>query len=307
MRVRRYSPRTEEAYIGWIRRYVLFHGKRHPRDLGPEAIAEFLTHLAETLRVSASTQSQAASALIFLYEKVLDIRVGHVGGVARAKKSRRLPVVLTRDEVRQIVEQLDGTKRLIVMLLYGSGLRLLECLRLRVKDLDLERCEIRVRQGKGAKDRITMLPASIRDLVADHLEVVREQHRADLGRSAGYVILPDALDRKYPAAAREWAWQYVFPASRIQVDGRTGRGYRHHLHETAVQRSVKGAVRKAGIAKHATCHTFRHSFATHLLEDGYDIRTVQELLGHRDVSTTMIYTHVLNRGGLGVRSPADRL
>ena len=307
LRVRRYSPRTEEAYIGWIRRFVLFNGRRHPRELGAGAIAEFLTDLAERRGVSASTQSQAASALIFLYEKVLGIRVGRADGVVRAKRSRRLPVVLTREEVREVLGHLAGTKRLVILLLYGSGLRLMECLRLRVKDLDLERCELRVRQGKGAKDRITMLPASIRDLLAHHLLVVKEQHDADQGAGGGYVVLPHALARKYPGAAREWAWQYVFPASRITRDPATGRGYRHHLHESAVQRAVKRAVRRAGIPKNATCHTFRHSFATHLLEDGYDIRTVQELLGHRDVSTTMIYTHVLNRGGLGVRSPADLL
>ncbi|NIM50863.1 MAG: integron integrase, partial [Gemmatimonadales bacterium] len=225
----------------------------------------------------------------------------------RAKLSRRIPVVLTRAEVRAVLERLTGAKRLVVTLLYGSGLRLLECLRLRVKDLDLERGEIRLRQGKGGKDRITMLPAAVEPALAEHLAAVREQHLRDLKGGAGFVELPDALERKYPRASREWAWQYVFPASRLWTDPGSGRRYRRHLHESAVQRAVKEAVRRAGITKHATCHTFRHSFATHLLEDGYDIRTVQELLGHGDVRTTMIYTHVLNRGGYGVRSPADAL
>jgi len=305
--VRRYSQRTEDAYVRWVRRYVLFHGKRHPIELGGAHIAEFLTSLADKERVSASTQSQAASALIFLYKTVLGMDIAMVGGVVRAKLSRRLPVVLTRDEVRAVLERLTGAKRLVVVLLYGSGLRLLECLRLRVKDLDFERGEIRLRQGKGGKDRITMLPAAVEPALAEHLAAVREQHVRDLERGAGFVELPDALERKYPGASREWAWQYVFPASRLWTDPGSGRHYRRHLHESAVQRAVKEAIRMAGIPKHATCHTFRHSFATHLLEDGYDIRTVQELLGHGDVRTTMIYTHVLNRGGYGVRSPADAL
>lgn len=307
LRVRRYSQRTQDAYVGWVRRYVLFHGKRHPNELDGAHIAEFLTSLAEEERVSASTQSQAASALLFLYRTVLGIDISMVDGVVRAKLSRRIPVVLTRAEVRAVLERLKGAKRLVVMLLYGSGLRLLECLRLRVKDLDLERGEIRLRQGKGGKDRITMLPAAVEPALAEHLAAVREQHVRDLKGGAGFVELPDALERKYPGASREWAWQYVFPASRLWTDPGSGRRYRRHLHESAVQRAVKEAVRRAGITKHATCHTFRHSFATHLLEDGYDIRTVQELLGHGDVRTTMIYTHVLNRGGYGVRSPADAL
>ncbi|KPK82551.1 MAG: integrase [Gemmatimonas sp. SM23_52] len=307
LRVRRYSQRTQDAYVSWVRRYVLFHGKQHPAELGAAQIAEFLTSLAEEDQVSASTQSQAASALIFLYKTVLGVDIAMVDGVVRAKVPRRLPVVLTRDEVRAVLERLTGRKRLVVMLLYGSGLRLLECMRLRVKDLDFGRGEIRLRQGKGAKDRITMLPVAVRPALAEHLAAAQERHQRDLEDGAGSVMLPDALERKYPTASREWAWQYVFPASRLWTDPGNGRRYRHHLHESAVQRAVKQAIREAGIAKHATCHTFRHSFATHLLEDGYDIRTVQELLGHRDLRTTMIYTHVLNRGGYGVRSPVDAL
>ena len=307
LRVRHRSPRTVEAYGGWVRRYVIFHGKRHPAELGAEEISRFLTYLADERRVSASTQSQAASALVFLYRHVIGRKLDWIEGVPRAPKRRRLPVVLTRDEVRAVLGHLQGTKRFVVMLLYGSGLRLLECLELRVKDLDFERDEIRLRRGKGAKDRVTILPASLQEPLSAHLVRVKERFERDLVEGAGYVRLPDALERKYPGAAREWPWQYVFPASRRWREPATGRLFRHHLHETAVQRAVKTAVRRSGITKRATCHTFRHSFATHLLEDGYDIRTIQELLGHRDVSTTMIYTHVLNRGGLGVRSPADDL
>ncbi|UCC73939.1 MAG: integron integrase [Gemmatimonadota bacterium] len=297
LRVRHLSRRTEEAYVAWIRRFVLFHGRRHPGDMGEAEIAQYLTSLAKERGVSSSTQSQAASALMFLYKNVLRRDVGWVENVARAKAPRRLPVVLTRDEVKAILGQLRGTKRLVVMLLYGSGLRLLECLNLRVKDLDFGCGAIRVQRGKGAKDRVTMLPASIKDRLSAHLAEVRQRHERDRASGAGYVELPHALARKYPAANREWCWQYIFPAARSSKDPRTGLRYRRHLHETAVQRAVRDAVRRSGVPKHATCHTFRHSFATHLLEDGYDIRTVQELLGHRNVGTTMIYTHVLNRGG----------
>jgi integron integrase len=307
LRLRRYSRRTEEAYVQWIRRFIVFNGKRHPADLGEAEVARFLTSLADEGRVSASTQSQAASALLFLYRRVLHVELAWISDVARATAPRRLPVVLTHEEVKAVIGQLKGTKRLVVMLLYGSGLRLLECLRLRVKDIDFERSEIRLRRGKGAKDRITMLPEAVEGELAMHLEDVRDQHRVDLAAGGGFVPLSDALDRKYASANREWAWQYVFPASRRWVDPSNGRSYRLHLHESAVQRAVKQAVRSADIHKHATCHTFRHSFATHLLEGGYDIRTVQELLGHRDVRTTMIYTHVLNRGGYGVRSPLDAM
>jgi len=307
LRVSHYSQRTEEAYVRWIRRFVVFHGRQHPAAMGEQEVAQFLSHLAREGKVSASTQSQAASAIIFLYKKVLRRRMGWIEDVARAKAPRRLPVVLTREEVKAVLQELHGTKRLVAMMLYGSGLRLIECLQLRVKDVDFGRNEIRVRRGKGAKDRVTMLPASVKDPLARHLQLVRRRHEEDLELGAGFVKLPHAFDRKSPSAAREWAWQFVFPAGRLWEDPADGRRYRHHLHESAVQRSVKEAVRLAGVSKHATCHTFRHSFATHLLEDGYDIRTVQELLGHSDVRTTMIYTHVLNRGGLGVRSPADTL
>ena len=307
MRVGHYSRRTEQAYVRWIRRFVLFHGRQHPAVLGEQEVAQFLSNLAREGNVSASTQSQAASAIIFLYKKVLRRQMGWIEDVARAKAPRRLPVVLTREEVKAVLQELHAAKRLIAMMLYGSGLRLIECLQLRVKDIDFGRNEIRVRRGKGAKDRVTMLPASVKDPLARHLQFVRRRHDEDLELGGGYVQLPHAMDRKSPSAAAEWAWQFVFPASRVWQDPASGRRYRHHLHESAVQRSVKEAVRLAGVAKHATCHTFRHSFATHLLEDGYDIRTVQELLGHSDVRTTMIYTHVLNRGGLGVRSPADTL
>jgi integron integrase len=307
LRVRRYARRTEKAYVGWIRRFVLFHGKRHPAEMGEAEVARFLSSLAEESKVSPSTQNQAASAILFLYRKVLKRDMRWIEEVARAKAPRRQPVVLTRDEVKAVLRQLEGMKRLIATLLYGSGLRLLECLQLRVKDLDLERGEIRVRRGKGAKDRVTMLPASLKEPISRQLEAVRQRHREDRALGAGFVRLPGALERKYPSASSEFAWQYVFPASRTHTDAQTGRRYRHHLHESAVQRSVKAAMRRVGITKHASSHTFRHSFATHLLEDGYDIRTVQELLGHSDVRHTMIYTHVLNRGGLGVRSPADVL
>jgi integron integrase len=275
--------------------------------MGEREVAQFLSDLAEDRKVAASTQSQAASALIFLYKTVLRRDIAWIEDVARAKAPRRLPVVLTRDEVRAVLRQLHGTKRLVATLLYGSGLRLLECLGLRVKDVDFGRGELLVRRGKGAKDRVTMLPSSSKEPLGLHLERVRAKHSEDLELGAGYVKLPGAMERKSPAASREWPWQYVFPASRHWTDPESGRRYRQHLHESAVQRAVRDAVRCAGINKRATCHTFRHSFATHLLEDGYDIRTVQELLGHSNVATTMIYTHVLNRGGLGVRSPADTL
>ena len=304
-RLRHLSRRTEDAYVRWIRRCILFHRKRHPRDLGEVELTAFLSSLAVQGQVSASTQTQALSALLFLYRDVLGLTVGWLDGVVRARAPRRLPVVLTRVEVRAVIGRMRGPARLVAMLLYGSGLRLLECLNLRVKDLDFERLELSVRGGKGDKDRITMLPSAVVSELREHMADVRRQHRRDLAAGAGATILPGALARKYPNANREWGWQFVFPATRQYGD--PGRRGRHHLHESVIQRAVADAVRRAGIAKRATCHTFRHSFATHLLEDGYDIRTVQELLGHGDVSTTMVYTHVLNRGGFGVRSPADRL
>jgi len=305
IRRRNLSPRTEEAYVAWVRRYILFHEKRHPADMGEAEIARFLSGLATQGRVSASTQNQALSALLFLYQEVLGGRLDWMKGIVRAKRPERLPVVLTRAEVRAILDRLQGDCWLMASLLYGAGLRLMECARLRVKDIDFSRNEITVRDGKGGKDRVTLLPARLRDPLAAHLDRVRRTHQADLAHGAGHVELPGALARKYPNAGREWAWQWVFPATRFYRDPATGHRRRHHLHESVLQRTVKDAVRQAGLTKPATCHTLRHSFATHLLEGGYDIRTIQELLGHSDVSTTMIYTHVLNRGGRGVRSPLD--
>jgi integron integrase len=307
VRVRHYSLRTEQAYVDWIRRFLLFPGQRHPVEMGAAQINQFLTHLAVQGKVRASTQNQAFSALLFLYQKVLQVEPGRIEGVVRAQRRRPLPVVLTRAEVQQVLGHLAGTPRLVVVLLYGAGLRLLECLRLRVKDLEFTRGEILVREGKGAKDRVTLLPAVARHPLLVHLERVRALHQQDLHDGFGRVHLPDALGRKYPSADREWGWQYVFPASGRSRDPRSGVIRRHHLDESAIQRAVKDAVRRAGLSKPATPHTFRHAFATHLLEDGYDIRTVQELLGHASVETTMIYTHGLNRGGRAVRSPADGL
>ncbi len=305
IQVRHYSSRTEQAYIGWIKRFIFFHGKRHPAEMGEVEITQFLSNLATNRGVSASTQNQALSALLFLYRDVLHEKIGWLDQVVRAKGPRRLPVVLTKSEVMAILNHMEGTKWLMAGLLYGSGLRLLECLRLRVKDVDLSRNEIVVRGGKGDKDRRTMLAEMVRRPLARHLEKLRGRYERDRDGGVGRVTLPAALERKYPNASREWAWWYLFPASTLWRDPRTGLLRRHHIHESALQRSVREAVRRAGITKPASCHTFRHSFATHLLEGGYDIRTVQELLGHRDVSTTQIYTHVLNKGGRGVRSPLD--
>jgi len=293
--------------VAWIRRYIVFHGKRHPAEMGAVEVTQFLSSLAQQDHVAASTQNQALSALLFLYRQVLQVEMPWLDNVVRAKLSERLPVVLTREEIRAVIRELQGPPRLMAILLYGAGLRLLECARLRVKDVDFATNQIIVRAGKGDRDRVTMLPAVVKPDLVRHVEMVRRQHEADLRHGAGWVELPWALARKYPNAGREWAWQWVFPVTRIYVDRETGQRRRHHLHESVLQRAVKEAVRRAGIAKRATCHTFRHSFATHLLEDNHDIRTVQELLGHRDVSTTMIYTHVLNRGPGGVRSPADRM
>lgn len=273
--------------------------------MGEPEINAFLTHLAVEENVSASTQNQALSALLFLYRHVLGRDVGDLEGVIRARRSRHLPVVMTRDEVRAIFDQLGGDKWLAASLLYGSGLRLMECLRLRVKDVDFPRSEITARDGKGGKDRVTMLPTSIEIPLRDHLRVVKKTHEGDLAAGWGRVPLPDALDRKYPSAPAEWGWQWVFPQATRWKNAKTGEQGRHHVHETLVQRAVREAVGRAGVVKHVGCHTFRHSFATHLLEAGYDIRTIQELLGHKDLRTTMIYTHVLNRGGGGVRSPLD--
>ena len=304
VRARHYSPRTEKAYVGWVRRYIVFHGKRHPSEMGEAEISRFLTHLAVTGKVSASTQNQALSALLFLYREVLRKELPWVDGIVRAKRPIRIPVVLTRTEVAAILAQLHGVEWIMASMLYGSGLRLLECCHLRVKDVDLVRREVTVRDGKGRKDRLTLLPVKVGAPLASHLDRVRSQHLEDLGRGRGSVELPQAIEREYPGAPWEWGWQWVFPATRFYLDSVTRRHRRHHLQESVLQKAIRTAVLKAGIAKPAGCHTLRHN-ATHLLEDGYDIRTIQELLGHRDLSTTMIYTHVLNRGGRAVRSPLD--
>ena len=288
IRLKHYSIRTEQSYTDWIRRFILFHGKRHPLEMAEAEVTEFLTHLARDGNVAASTQNQALSALLFLYKEVLKQEIGWLDQVERARKPARLPVVLTRREVRKIFAHLRGTPRLMAGLLYGSGLRLMECVRLRVKDVDFAYARIAVRDGKGGKDRVTMLPVNVAVGLARHLQKVKAQHEQDLVEGFGIVHLPHALARKYPNAAREWSWQYVFPSSRIGTDPRTGTQQRHHIAEGVLQAAVKNAVRAAEITKPATCHTLRHSFATHLLENGYDIRTVQELLGHKDVSTTMI-------------------
>jgi integron integrase len=305
MRLRHYSYRTEQQYIGWIRRFILFHNKRHPQRLGAPEVESFLSHLAVQRRVASATQAQALAALLFLYKHVLKVDLPWLNAVVRATRPKRLPVVLSRAEVRRVLSNLDGQFLMIAGLLYGSGLRVLEALRLRVKDIDLERRLLVVRDGKGAKDRVTVLPESLCDPIRRQLASVRDRH--EYARSRGYagVELPHALERKYPGAHLSLGWQYVFPAAKPSVDPRTGACRRHHIMLRSVQRRVQQAIRKAGIDKPASCHTFRHCFATHLLESGADIRTVQELMGHSSVKTTQIYTHVLNRGGIGTRSPLD--
>lgn len=305
IRVKHYSIRTEETYLHWVKRYILFHHKRHPAEMGAPEVEAFLTHLATTANVSASTQNLALSSILFLYKEVLAVDLPWLEGVTRAKKPQRLPVVMTRDEVRQVLAHMQGTHHLMASLMYGTGMRLMECVRLRVKDVDFARHEILVREGKGNKDRVTMLPDSLASALQAHLEKVQRVHAQDCAEGCGDVYLPHALARKYPHAATDWGWQYVFPATSRSRDPRSDAVRRHHVNEQAYQRAIKSAVRDAGINKPATSHTLRHSFATHLLESGYDIRTVQELLGHEDVATTQIYTHVLNRGGLAVRSPLD--
>ncbi len=307
IRLKHYSIRTEQSYLDWIKRYIIFHDKQHPAGLGAAEVEAFLTHLAVERRVAASTQNQAKSALLFLYRDVLNNELPWLDNVEKAKAPQRLPVVLTRAEVQALLSQLEGVDWLMASLLYGAGLRLMECVRLRIKDVDLERKEILVRDGKGNKDRVTMLPLALVQPMKQQIARVRQQHTRDLRAGAGSVYLPNALAVKYPNAAHEWFWQYVFPAAKTSVDPRSGAVQRHHLSEQNLQRAIKQAVRDADLSKPASPHTLRHSFATHLLEGGYDIRTVQELLGHNDVSTTMIYTHVLNKGGRGVHSPLDIL
>jgi integron integrase len=304
LRSRRYSPRTERAYIQWARRFIAFHERKHPRELGGRDVSAFLDDLARK-GASASTHNQALCALVFLYQHVLGIQPPWAHDLVRPRRPDRLPVVLTREEVKLVLAQLGGTPKLMASLLYGSGLRLLECATLRVKDVDFSAGHIAVRDGKGRKDRITLLPTNARQPLREHLRDVERIHELDVAGGAGYVELPDGLARKFPNASREWQWHWVVPATRQFEHPTKGLLYRHHLHETVLQRAFRLAVRRSGIAKHATSHSLRHSFATHLLEAGYDIRTIQELLGHRDVATTMIYTHVLNRGPFGVRSPLD--
>jgi integron integrase len=308
-RIRRkgYSLRTETAYAHWIKRFILFHGKRHPRDLGAPEVEAFLTSLAVERDVAAATQNLALSAILFLYREVLDLPLPWLDGIERAKKPARLPTVLSTAEAGAVLGRLDGTPGLMLRLLYGTGMRLMECVRLRVKDVDFPARQITVRDGKGGKDRVTVLPHALAEPLRAHLAVVKAQHAADLALGLGAVWLPDALARKYPNAATSWGWQYVFPARGISVDPRGGERRRHHVDEKMLQRAIRRAAQAAGIVKPVSPHTLRHSFATHLLQSGYDIRTVQELLGHADVSTTMIYTHVLNRGGRGVVSPLDAM
>ena len=307
MRLKHLSRRTEEAYEAWIRRFIRFHGRRHPREMGKQEVEAFLTHLAVERNVAPSTQNQALGALLFLYRDVLRCELGWLDGVERPRRPKRLPVVLTPDEVSAVLTRMEGTTWLVASLLYGSGMRLLECLRLRVKDLDLTRREIRVRSGKGDRDRVTMIPARLIQPLRAQISRVAGLHDRDLSEGRGAVSLPYALEIKKPGAAWELAWQYVFPASGRAVGAAAAKHRRHHLHETVVQRAFRRAVDASALRKPATCHSLRHSFATHLLESGHDIRTVQELLGHRSVQTTMVYTHVLNRGGLGVVSPLDRI
>jgi len=305
IRKKHYSIRTEQAYTDWIKRFILFHGKKHPKDMGETEISQYISFLAVKKNVAASTQNQALNAIVFLYKQVLNRELGDFGNMQRAKRSKKLPVILTRDETDRVLTAMSGTNALMAKLLYGCGLRLMECLRLRVKDVEFDSNQVTVRDGKGHADRVTMLPRQLKPQLIEHLRRVRIIHEEDLKRDFGEVYLPYALSRKYPNAAREWYWQYVFPSKKISKDPRSGKCRRHHAYETALQRAVRKAARSAGILKPVSPHVLRHCFATHLIEAGYDIRTVQDLLGHKDVSTTMIYTHVLNKGGMGVKSPLD--
>lgn len=305
IRMKQYSIRTEEAYLSWIKRYVIFHGHKPLREMGKPEIEAFLTHLAVNRNVAPSTQNQAFNALLFLYQQFLKIELPQGIDSVRAKTKKRLPTVMTKEESVRVISAMSGNHQLMAKLLFGCGLRLLECLRLRVKDADFEMNQITVRDGKGKKDRITVFPESIQPVIQEHLQHVRILHENDLAEGYGSVYLPYALERKYPNASRQWGWQYIFPAAKLSVDPRSGIKRRHHVHESSIQRAVKKAVRTARIHKPVSCHTFRHSFATHLLSEGYDIRTIQDLLGHEDLDSTMIYTHVLNKGGRAVRSPID--
>jgi integron integrase len=307
IRLKNYSFRTEQSYVSWVRRYILFHDRKHPADLSAHHVEAFLTHLAVEKHVAPSTQNQALSALLFLYRNVLDLELELPIDAVRARKPRRLPAVLTHEEAIHVLASMTGTSQLMARMLYGSGLRLMECVRLRVKDLDFARRQVLVRDGKGGKDRYTVLPLALIDPLKEQLIRTSQIHTEDLAQDLGQVYLPYALERKFPSASRQWVWQYIFPASRLSLDPRSGSMRRHHYSENALQKAVVQAARRSGIPKRVTCHTFRHSFATRLLESGYDIRTVQELLGHKDVSTTMIYTHVIKRGGLAVKSPLDGL
>jgi len=305
IRLRHYSLRTEQSYIHWVRRFILFHNKRHPAEMGEREVTAYLTHLAVDRKVSASTQNQALSAILFLYRQVLDIKLEWLDEVIRAKRPQHLPVILSRKEINILLDEIPGTNGLIARLLYGTGMRKMECLRLRIQDMDFSYRQITVRSGKGEKDRVTLMPDCLTDSLQEHLARVRRLHRMDIDEGYGEVYLPYALERKYPNAGRSWSWQFVVPAAKRSADPHTGVIRRHHWYEDNVSRAIREALRRSGINKHVSVHTLRHSFATHLLEDGYDIRTVQELLGHKNVKTTQIYTHVLNRGGRGVRSPLD--
>lgn len=307
IRLKHYSRRTEDAYLDWVKRYILYHNKTHPQEMGKPEIEAFLTHLAVERKVAAATQNQARSALLFLYKELLAIDLPWLNDVEQAKKPKRMPVVLTEQEVQRLLAKLPESWSLLGKLLYGTGMRLLEALRLRVQDLDFERCEVMIREGKGGKDRVTMLPQSLVQPLQQQLTFVRRQHARDLADGYGEVWLSESLARKFSKAGREWRWQYVFPSTRLSVDPASGVTRRHHLDEKGLQRAIRQAADDAGLTKRVTPHTLRHSFATHLLQAGYDIRTVQELLGHKDVQTTMIYTHVLNKGGRGVTSPLDRI
>ena len=307
IRLKHYSIRTEKAYLDWNRRFILFHNKKHPRNMGTQEVEQFLTYLAVNGRVASSTQNQALSAILFMYKEVLKIELPWLSDVTRAKRPEKIPLVFSKNETRKLLANLDGTYWIMAHLLYGAGLRLMECLRLRVKDVDFDMNQITVRDGKGKKDRVTMLPEIVKLHLQQHLEKVIIIHKQDLSEGYGEVYLPYALERKYPRANKEWGWQYVFPSRKRSLDPRSNKIRRHHINEQSLQRTVKKAIRTIKLIKPGSCHTLRHSFATHLLEAGYDIRTVQELLGHKDVRTTMIYTHVLNKGGQGVISPSDQL